>query len=163
MALLCVDTQITAFQKRFWKAVFSGPGSCSAGKYNKQRSKDDENDEIRTMPAAHSGTGILSGACAAQEQEPTVPETQPSTEPSTAASDPQTEPAEESYEPVTITTYDYEGNEITTTYDKTPERVLCVYQGCIETMIALGLEDRVVACYGLDNPVKEEWEEACLG
>ena len=99
------------------------------------------------------------GACAAQEQEPTVPETQPSTEPSTAASDPQTEPAEESYEPVTITTYDYEGNEITTTYDKAPERVLCVYQGCIETMIALGLEDRVVACYGLDNPVKEEWEE----
>lgn len=71
------------------------------------------------------------GACAAQEQEPTVPETQPSTEPSTAASDPQTEPAEESYEPVTITTYDYEGNEITTTYDKVPERVLCVYQGCI--------------------------------
>ncbi len=61
--------------------------------------------------------------------------------------------------PVTVTTYDYEGNEIETTYEKAPEKVICVYQGCIETMIALGLEDRVIASYGLDNPVKEEWEE----
>ena len=62
--------------------------------------------------------------------------------------------------PVTVTTYDYEGNEIETTYEKAPEKVICVYQGCIETMIALGLEDRVIASYGLDNPVKEEWEES---
>lgn len=67
--------------------------------------------------------------------------------------------AEDNYYPVTVTTYDYEGNEITTTYEKAPERVICVYQGCIETMIALGLEDHVIASYGLDNPVKEEWEE----
>ncbi len=60
--------------------------------------------------------------------------------------------------PVTVTTYDYEGNEITTTYEKAPEKVIAVYQGCIETMIVLGLEDHVVACYGLDNPVKPEWE-----
>ena len=39
-----------------------------------------------------------------------------------------------------------------------PKKVLCVYQGTIETMIALGLEDHVTASYGLDNPVKEEWE-----
>ena len=75
-------------------------------------------------------------------------------------SEPANEPAqpEASYYPVTITTYDYEGNEIETTYEKAPEKVLCVYQGTIETMIALGLEDHVTASYGLDNPVKEEWE-----
>lgn len=67
--------------------------------------------------------------------------------------------SEEHY-PVTITTYDYAGNEIKTTYEKTPEKVICVYQGTIETMIALGLEDKVMACYGLDNPVKPEWETA---
>lgn len=67
--------------------------------------------------------------------------------------------SDESHYPVTITTYNYAGEEITTTYEKAPEKVLCVYQGCIETMIALGLEDRVVASYGLDNPVKPEWEE----
>ena len=70
-----------------------------------------------------------------------------------------TQPSEGNYYPVTITTYDYEGNEITTTYEKAPEKVLCVYQGCIETMIALGLEDHVIASYGLDNPVKSQWEE----
>lgn len=65
----------------------------------------------------------------------------------------------ESYYPVTVPTYDYEGNVIETTYEKAPEKVICVYQGTIETMIALGLEDHVIASYGLDNPVKAEWEE----
>ena len=61
--------------------------------------------------------------------------------------------------PVTITNYDYSGALVTYTYEKAPERVLCVYQGCIETMIALGLEDRVLASYGLDNEVKDEWKD----
>ena len=60
--------------------------------------------------------------------------------------------------PVTITNYDYAGNEVSYTYQQAPRRVVAVYQGSIETMIALGLEDHVVACYGLDNPVKEEWQ-----
>ena len=41
--------------------------------------------------------------------------------------------------PLTITTYDYDGNEIETTYEKAPEKVLAVYQGSIETMLKLGL------------------------
>ena len=61
--------------------------------------------------------------------------------------------------PVTITNYDYSGALVTYTYEKAPERVLCVYQGCIETMIALGLEDHVLASYGLDNEVKDEWKD----
>ena len=60
---------------------------------------------------------------------------------------------------VTITSYDYAGNPVEYTYEKAPERVLCVYQGCIETMIALGLEDHVIASYGLDNEVKAEWQD----
>ena len=62
------------------------------------------------------------------------------------------------YYPVTITNYDYAGNEVEYTYEKAPERVICVYQGCIELMIALGLEDHVIASYGLDNEVKDEWK-----
>ena len=61
--------------------------------------------------------------------------------------------------PVTITNYDYAGNEVSFTYEQAPQRVVAVYQGSIETMIALGLEDRVIASYGLDNEVKEEWQE----
>jgi iron complex transport system substrate-binding protein len=60
--------------------------------------------------------------------------------------------------PVSITTYNYAGEAVVTTYAKAPDKVLCVYQGCVETMIALGLEDHVLKSYGLDNPVKAEWE-----
>ena len=66
---------------------------------------------------------------------------------------------EGSHYPVEIITYNFEGEEVLTIYEKAPERVLAVYQGCIETMIALGLEDRVVASYGIDNEVKDEWKE----
>ena len=62
--------------------------------------------------------------------------------------------------PITITTYDYEGNEIETTYEKAPEKVLAVYQGCVETMLALGLEDHLVATAGLDNEVPDEQKTA---
>ena len=37
--------------------------------------------------------------------------------------------------------------------------MVAVYQGSLETMIALGLEDHVVASYGLDNEVKDAWKE----
>ena len=62
--------------------------------------------------------------------------------------------------PLNITTYDYEGNEIETTYEKAPEKVLAVYQGSIETMLALGLEDHLVATAGLDNEVPDDLKEA---
>lgn len=62
--------------------------------------------------------------------------------------------------PLTIKTYDAEGNEIETTYEKAPEKVVAVYQGCVETMLALGLEDRIVATAGLDNAVPDELKEA---
>ena len=62
--------------------------------------------------------------------------------------------------PLTITTYDYEGNEVETTYEKAPEKVLAVYQGSIETMLALGLEDRLAATAGLDNEVGDEMKTA---
>lgn len=70
------------------------------------------------------------------------------------------EPAtvEDSHYPVTITNYNYAGEEVTYTFDQAPEKVIAVYQGSIETMIALGLEEHVLASYGLDNEVKDEWK-----
>lgn len=103
---------------------------------------------------------ISLAACSANEPSQSQAGTQPSEAPQSAQLEPSTEPSapEENHYPITITTYDYEGNEIETTYEKAPEKVLCVYQGTVETMIALGLEDHVAASYGLDNPVKPEWE-----
>lgn len=76
-----------------------------------------------------------------------------STAPATA------ETAPGGHEPVTITNYNYAGEEVSYTYERIPEKVVAVYQGSIETIIALGLEDHVVASYGLDNEVKPEWQE----
>ena len=58
--------------------------------------------------------------------------------------------------PLTITTYGTDGTPLETTYEKAPEKVVAVYQGSIETMLALGLEDHIVATAGLDNEVPEE-------
>ena len=79
----------------------------------------------------------------------------------TSGSPPESSVSENSdgYYPVTITNYNYAGQEVSYTYTEAPQRVLAVYQGCIETMIALGLEDHVLASYGLDNEVKEEWQD----
>lgn len=50
--------------------------------------------------------------------------------------------------------------EYSTTYEKAPEKVLAVYQGCIETMLELGLEDHLAATAGLDNEVPEAQKSA---
>lgn len=62
--------------------------------------------------------------------------------------------------PVTITNYGSDGAEIQTTYEKAPEKVVAVYQGCIETLLALGLEDHIVATAGLDNEVPDDQKAA---
>lgn len=62
--------------------------------------------------------------------------------------------------PVTITTYGSDGAELETTYEKAPEKVLAVYQGSIETLLALGLEDHIVATAGLDNEVPDDQKAA---
>ena len=61
--------------------------------------------------------------------------------------------------PVELTTYNYNGDEVKTTYDKAPEKVLAVYQGSIETMLELGLEDKLVAAAGLDNELEDKYKE----
>lgn len=62
--------------------------------------------------------------------------------------------------PVTLTNYNYNKDKIPVTFEKVPEKVFCLYQNAIETMLALGLEDHIVAAAGLDHPVKPEYQEA---
>lgn len=62
--------------------------------------------------------------------------------------------------PVTITTYNYKKEPVEVTFEKAPEKVVAIYQNSIETMLALGLEDKIVAAAGLDHDVKEEYKEA---
>lgn len=67
---------------------------------------------------------------------------------------------EDSHYPVRITNYNYEKQPVQMVFTKAPERVVAVYQNSIETLLALGLEDRVIAAAGLDHEVKPEWAMA---
>lgn len=62
--------------------------------------------------------------------------------------------------PVTITTYNYKKEPVEITFEKAPEKVFAVYQDSIETLLALGLEDRIVAAAGLDQDVKSAYQDA---
>ncbi len=62
--------------------------------------------------------------------------------------------------PLTITTYGSNGEELKTVYKKSPEKALAVYQGSIETLLALELEDKIVAAAGLDNEVSSDLKSA---
>lgn len=66
----------------------------------------------------------------------------------------------DSHYPVTITTYNYKKEPVEITFDKAPEKVVAIYQNSIETLLALGLEDKIVAAAGLDHDVKDEYKEA---
>ena len=70
------------------------------------------------------------------------------------------EEVEESHYPVTITTYNRAKEEIEATFEKRPEKVVAVYQNSIETLLALGVEDTIIAATGLDHEVKPEFKEA---
>jgi len=67
---------------------------------------------------------------------------------------------DDTHYPITITTYNYSKEPVELTFYKAPEKVVAIYQNSIETMLALGLEDKIVAAAGLDHDVKDEYKEA---
>jgi iron complex transport system substrate-binding protein len=69
------------------------------------------------------------------------------------------EPVDEYY-PITYTTYNHSKEPVEVTIEKAPTKVVAVYQNSIETLLALGLEEKIVAAAGLDHKVKPEFEEA---
>ncbi len=114
---------------------------------------------VMVLGLAACGTQAAPETQAAETQatETQAAETQ-ATETQAAAETEAAAQGSDSHYPVTITNYNYAGDEVTYTYEKAPEKVIAVYQGSIETLIALGLEDHVIASFGLDNEVKDEWK-----
>lgn len=149
--------------------LFEAP-SFRLQKTNEKRGKEMKNKVLTTrimaMMMAAAMTMSVSPAVYAAERadSETIKEDNQPAEETTDASEENADAASEGETrteyPLTITTYDYDGNEIETTYEKAPEKVIAVYQGSIETMLALGLEDRLVATAGLDNEVPDALKEA---
>lgn len=77
-----------------------------------------------------------------------------------AVSKSETIKGDDSHYPVTITTYNYKKQPIEITFEKAPEKVVAIYQNSIEIMLALGLEDKIIAGAGLDHEVQKEYKES---
>lgn len=58
--------------------------------------------------------------------------------------------------PLTITTYNYEKEQVQYTFEKAPERVWAQNQNNIEALLALGLAGKIVGACGLDGDVRTE-------
>ncbi|MCT4634542.1 MAG: ABC transporter substrate-binding protein [Firmicutes bacterium] len=88
--------------------------------------------------------------CSTQAKEETL-ETKEVTTSSEEATDKQ-----DNYYPISFNNYNYAKEEIEQTVNKAPERVVVVYQNSIETLLALGLGDKIVGAAGLDHEIKPE-------
>lgn len=62
-----------------------------------------------------------------------------------------TETVKDTYYPISIENQNSHGEMVTQTFEKAPERVVCVWQNSIETLMALGVGDRIVAAMGLPD------------
>lgn len=63
----------------------------------------------------------------------------------------ETEFAYQDGQPVKIETLDSRGDTLTETFSKPPKRVVAVWQNSIETLLALGVGDRIVGAMGLPS------------
>lgn len=91
------------------------------------------------------------------------------TETETAESETETETESEGPQyPLTITTHNYAKEEVEVTFEKAPERVLTFWQNSLETMLALGLGDRIICAVGVDRDsvlpeLQEEYDKVAAG
>lgn len=67
--------------------------------------------------------------------------------------------AKDSHYPVKIQNYDSKKNKIELTFKEAPKKVVAVYQSSIETLLALGLGDRIVLAGALDTEVKDNLKD----
>ena len=68
-------------------------------------------------------------------------------------------PAAEAHYPVTITSYNENGETYTQTFDQCPERVVSISQANTELLLALGLRDKIIATAHRFSPVYEPLAE----
>ena len=53
--------------------------------------------------------------------------------------------------PVTVSNFNYAKEAVEYTYEKAPERVITFWSNSLETMLALGLGDRIICAVGMDE------------
>ena len=86
----------------------------------------------------------------------TVAETSTAVESSTAVS----KGSSETVYPISITTYDADGKEITQVFEKAPERIITNNLSSTELLIDLGLQDKIVGMLNPDNEITDDYAAA---
>lgn len=66
----------------------------------------------------------------------------------------------DNYYPIKYNNYNFNKDVIEQIIEKKPERIVVVYQNSIETLLALGLGDKIVGAAGLDHEIKPELADA---
>ena len=67
-------------------------------------------------------------------------------------------PAAEAHYPVTITSYNENGETYTQTFDQCPERVVSISQANTELLLALGLRDKIIATAYTNSDINPKWD-----
>lgn len=70
--------------------------------------------------------------------------------------------------PLTISNFNYEKESVEETFEKAPERVITFWSNSLESMLALGLGDRVISAVGMDEnsilpELKDEFDKMIAG
>ena len=70
--------------------------------------------------------------------------------------------------PLTISTFNYAKEPVEETFEKAPERVITFWQNSLETMLALGLGDRIICAVGVERDdvlpeLQEEYDKVAAG
>ena len=92
-----------------------------------------------------------SGGVSTETQTPAA-ETTPA-QAAEAAPAPGAEESKRTEYPLTLTTYNYEREPVTYTFEQAPERVYAYAQDNIEILLSLGLADRIVGASGMDGEI----------
>lgn len=101
----------------------------------------------------------------AAETETTEAASEAATEAATEAA---SESAKKTEYPLTITNFNYEKEPVEETFEKAPERVITFWSNSLESMLALGLGDRVISAVGMDEEsilpeLKDEFDKMIAG
>lgn len=97
------------------------------------------------------------GSCGGNPSQNAEESSQPSSETSVTESVSETD---NGHYPVTIQNYTYEKEPVEFTYDKAPEKVVCIWTNSVENMLALGLGDRILLAAGVsEEEILPEYRE----
>lgn len=100
--------------------------------------------------------------------ETTTETTESTTETAESTTEAASESAKRTEYPLTITNFNYAKEPVEETFEKAPERVITFWSNSLETMLALGLGDRVISAVGMDEStilpeLKDEFDKMIAG